>query len=82
MARLIAKILATAFWKCECMRIQKIMFHPFNELLSKAILYVLDYSRSTLLKMGSRSDNLCVNVATKYTSYICIHGAAVANLCC
>ena len=32
--------------------------------------------------MGSRSDNLCVNVATKYTSYICIHGAAVANLCC
>ena len=37
---------------------------------------------SALLKMGSRSDNLCVNVATKYTSYICIHGAAVANLCC
>ena len=36
----------------------------------------------TLLKMGSRSDNLCVNVATKYTSYICIHGATVANLCC
>ena len=34
-----------------------------------------------LLKMGSRSDNLCVNVATKYTSYICIHSAAVANLC-
>ena len=33
----------------------------------------------SLLKMGSRSDNLCVNVATKYTSYICIHGAAVAN---
>ena len=32
--------------------------------------------------MGSRSDNLCVNIATKYTSYICIHGAAVANLCC
>ena len=39
-------------------------------------------SLATLLKMGSRSDNLCVNVATKYTSYICIHGAAVANLCC
>ena len=38
--------------------------------------------KTSLLKMGSRSDNLCVNVATKYTSYICIHGAAVANLCC
>ena len=35
-----------------------------------------------LLKMGSRSDDLCVNVATKYTSYICMHSAAVANLCC
>ena len=35
-----------------------------------------------LLKMGSRSDNLCVNIATKYTSYIYIHGATVANLCC
>ena len=28
MARLTAKILTTAFWKCDCMRIQKIMFHP------------------------------------------------------
>ena len=45
-------------------------------------IYPPDACKIALLKMGSRSDNLCVNVATKYTSYIYIHGATVANLCC
>ena len=34
------------------------------------------------VKLGNRSDNLYVNVATKYTSYIYIQSAAVGNCCC